>query len=454
MPVLVFIHGGGYEVGYEGWLDSDGALLAQRSGSVVFECNYRLGALGFLAGRQWLSERDPQRSSSGNYGVQDQRMALRWARSNAAAFGGDPSRLTMFGQSAGAGAVSAHLVMPASHGAFDGAMMESGGFSNWAARAWAVAESTYDALAQATGCRGAAQGEDRCLLELDALALANASILSHEMNNVPNCNPNVCCRWGPTVDGVELAAHVQRLGLEGKVADVPIMAGSNARETAGFWGGLPLLPTPLSPNISEAAVGTVVQQNYGLNASQTNEVLALYPIDSHWPTFGYSPAYQQLVDLSTDVVFGCAARRTLRQAAGQGRKAANRVWGYIFGVDTYDRNGTLHPSVHGAELPYVFQTANDPSWLALSMAQQWGAFAASGDPNPLPEACRGTASRACQFAWPVYTPTTDVRYHYGAQGVEARGHLHEIQCSWWEANDPTFPDGQTRPWPQTSKASM
>ena len=100
MPVMVWIHGGGFTAGRAAYTREDGQRLAAQTASVVVAMNYRLGVFGFLA-HEALSREDPSHPTSGNYGIEDQAAALRWVRDNIAAFGGDPNNVTIFGQSAG-----------------------------------------------------------------------------------------------------------------------------------------------------------------------------------------------------------------------------------------------------------------------------------------------------------------------------------------------------------------
>lgn len=122
-PVLFFVHGGSYVRDSSGNQRFNGTFLAQKYGIVVVTINYRLSVYGFLGGAQ-LRHRSPD-GSTGNYAVQDQREALRWCAKNIRAFGGDPERISLMGQSAGAGAVSVHLTNPQhSTGLFQRAILE------------------------------------------------------------------------------------------------------------------------------------------------------------------------------------------------------------------------------------------------------------------------------------------------------------------------------------------
>src|SRR5436190_16116692 len=122
-PVMVWIHGGGFFAGFGGEERHNGARLAQK-GAVVVTLNYRLGPLGFLA-HPALAAESPQRAS-GNYGLLDQIAALQWVKRNIARFGGDPSRVTIFGESAGGMSVGSLIASPLAKGLFQRAILESG----------------------------------------------------------------------------------------------------------------------------------------------------------------------------------------------------------------------------------------------------------------------------------------------------------------------------------------
>ena len=122
---MVWLHGGDFRATSSNFAATDGQRFAEEQGAVVVALNYRLGPFGFLA-HNALTLEDPGYASSGNYGLADQRAALRWVRDNIAAFGGDPANVTLFGQSAGAVSTSLHLVSPASRGLFHRAILQSG----------------------------------------------------------------------------------------------------------------------------------------------------------------------------------------------------------------------------------------------------------------------------------------------------------------------------------------
>ncbi|MBP6729758.1 MAG: carboxylesterase family protein, partial [Microthrixaceae bacterium] len=125
LPVMVFLHGGAFVGGSGGQINYDGQRLSESGRVIVVTINYRLGPLGFLS-HPALAAEDPAHATSGMYGLEDQTAALAWVKANAAAFGGDPGNVTIFGESAGGISACLHLVMPASAGLFDRAIIESG----------------------------------------------------------------------------------------------------------------------------------------------------------------------------------------------------------------------------------------------------------------------------------------------------------------------------------------
>jgi para-nitrobenzyl esterase len=166
-PVLVWIPGGAFVEGSGGYRLYDGARLAAREDAVVVTMNYRVGPLGFLANRDLAREQG--RDASPSFGILDQRAALQWVQRNARIFGGDPARVTVFGESAGAWSVCVHLAMPASGGLFARAIMESGACADPLYFSPPEAEAQGDMLADALGCRDLA-----CLRSRDVAAVLRA----------------------------------------------------------------------------------------------------------------------------------------------------------------------------------------------------------------------------------------------------------------------------------------
>lgn len=230
--VLLWIHGGGYNIG--SGINYDGASDAALAGDVIYvTTNYRLGALGFLAAPE-LAAREAgsfisgdqavgaAAVSTGNYGLLDQRAAMRWVRDNIHAFGGDGSRLTIAGESAGAGSVTCHLCSDASRALFSSAVMESGAFAYWVAHPMSAALQQHDLLLHLTGC-----GSVACLLSLDG---GNLTAISSTLAFANTSGTAFAASWAPTVDGVEMVSFPWEALAEGRCGGKPVLIGVNRDE--------------------------------------------------------------------------------------------------------------------------------------------------------------------------------------------------------------------------------
>ena len=214
LPVMVWIHGGGYQAGASHEPRHDGVRLA-RNGVVLITINYRLGVFGFLA-HPALSK-DDLRGSSGNYALLDMVAALQWVRDNVAAFGGDPGNVTIFGESAGSFAVNALMVVPQARGLFHKVIGESGAH---------FGPSLSAATREASEANGEKFGASIEATTAEALrAKPAADVLAAASKWQP---------WfSPAIDGVVLTEPVAATFAAGKQAQVPLLAGWNADEARG-----------------------------------------------------------------------------------------------------------------------------------------------------------------------------------------------------------------------------
>ena len=224
-PVMVWIHGGGFFAGFGGEERHNGSVLA-RKGVVLVTVNYRLGPLGFLA-HPALAADSPQHAS-GNYGLLDQIAALQWVRNNIARFGGDPSRVTIFGESAGGMSVGSLIGSPLARGLFHRAILESGtGTGGLVARtdsAYAMGVRVATALGvTGTGASTAAQLRS---LSADSIVAASVRIAG---------NPGRPIFW-PVIDGWVLPRSVDSAVVLGMANVVPVIVGSNADEPQEVFG--------------------------------------------------------------------------------------------------------------------------------------------------------------------------------------------------------------------------
>ena len=219
LPVMVWIYGGGFTGGGTSEPRQDGAHLS-RKGVVVVTLNYRLGIFGFMATPELVAEDAHQ--SAGNYGMLDQLAALQWVQRNAAAFGGDPQNVTLFGESAGSFAVSAHMASPLSRGLFARAIGESGG-------AFASKELSFPPLAEVLTkttdyLREVLPGTNLAALR----AMSSEQILKLGSAKTPG-KPG----FEPDTDGYFLPQSVSAIFAAGQQAHIPLLAGWNQDEGSG-----------------------------------------------------------------------------------------------------------------------------------------------------------------------------------------------------------------------------
>lgn len=352
LPVMFWIYGGGLENGSGSTPLYAGDELA-RKGVIVVTANYRLGVLGFLAHPD-LSRESPQHVS-GNYGLLDQLAALRWVHRNIAAFGGDPARVTVFGQSSGAISISELVASPLSSGLFQRAIGESGGL-------FEPVELGSDfklADAERTGEVFAASTSAHTLKALRAMAAADlikARFVPHAI-----------------IDGYALPRAPYDAYREGHQNDVDLLIGSNANEGRLFLADQPIT----AANLTEQ-----------LGNHFTSLVVALVGPGS---AANDAQARTSFVRFEGEMRFGWDMWAWARLQANAGRR---RVFLYRYTQESPYRSGDKYfgwGASHGMEMPYVFDhldlqtlpwTLQDRQ-LASVMSTYWTNFAKSGDPNGL-----------------------------------------------------------------------
>ncbi len=353
LPVMVWIHGGGFVSETSAQPEFDGTSLAKK-GVVVVSLDYRLWSFGFLALPE-LAKESPN-NVSGNYGLLDQRAALIWVKNNIAAFGGDPGQVTIFGESAGAMSVTDQVASPLSKGLFSRAISESGTIQDNAfQKATGSLDQALDTgqkYAMILGCDKAGDVL-RCMRNKTIEELLDSSMTlmgvigaqpSRALSNVDAIS------FAPVYDGWFFPENPSDIFSEGKQNQVPFMIGYNADEGTIFVD-----------NLSES-------EEYGLKAMKR-------------------PAKFVAQSMNSPVYF------------------------YVFTRIPPTKEGEQYGAFHSAEIPYVFGTLNSSEGygatdFALSerMMDYWVNFAKTGDPNG-----------AGLPLWPVYDKREETYLEFGGE---------------------------------------
>lgn len=383
LPVMVWIHGGAFNFGESD--DYDGTSLATTGNVIVITINYRLGALGFLAHPALAAEPG---NTTGNYGLLDQQAALLWVRTNAAAFGGDPSNVTIFGESAGGSSVSAQLASPSADGLFEKAIIESGFYDPSMLDA-TEAQATGTAFAASIGCT---LQTTQCLRAASTAAILKASA------PFPAAGANQFYGAGlfsPTRGTAVLPLAPIAAFASGAFNKVPVLNGTNHDELGGLAAiGLDTHADPLDPT-GYTTEGTItLAQTISLYGSLmgNNVTLATQLAATLNPGALVAP---EIVASGTDAIFSCTARLADREL-----DKYVPVYAYEFNVE--DAKTLLVPptplfaygATHSDELGYLFPAflSQFPSvghesytpaqaTLAQTMQQAWTNFAKTGTPN-------------------------------------------------------------------------
>ena len=366
LPVMVWIHGGGFTIGSGSGARNTGEMLASR-GAVVVTLNYRLGALGFLA-HPGLS-RESDRRVSGNYGLLDQIAALRWVRANIEAFGGNPANVTLFGQSAGASSGFALMVSPLARGLFHRVIAQSASTTVTVGPKPRLRTSYY-------GLPPAETAGESMAPDIRKLRAMSADEVVAKLPISPTFSTG--WRYGPVIDGYVLPDDTGVLLGTSSQAKVPLLIGHNADE-AFFY--------------RSSAHQTI--------SGYRDFVRALFPPElvdtvlTRYPAAEDAQASEAVLRMFTDFRFVTPTVLTARAAS-----KVTDVYMYRFSRVSPLNKSTFGGAGHGTEIPYVFGhlTADESQYeevdrtMSRAMAGAWVQFAKTGNPNgaSLPQ-------------WPAYT---------------------------------------------------
>jgi len=373
LPVFIWIYGGGYVIG-DNWEFGfyDGYNVVRQRGHIVVSMNYRLGPLGFMA-NDALRDDNPH-GFAGNWGILDQLKAMQWVRDNIANFGGDPNRVTIGGESAGAFSTCFHLASPLSAGLFHAAILESGTCNTQnffvdydVQRNWT---NTYAAM---VGCDPDAANILECLravptgkimghiLGKEGKSLQENVRLLHEAharaaqgskwNYKPRLFPLM--PWGTTIDGVALLRQPLEQIISGQYNKVPVIMGTNNDEGTIFVPVMPLIiiGTHFPAQITDLPL--VVDHMFG-GLGNTSTVLA--GIQQLYPLSAFKDAEDMLSAVLRDFMFVCSSRRAVRAMTQHNASA----WLYHWWYKGDWIEDLFLGDYHTAELEFVWNNAWPP----------------------------------------------------------------------------------------------
>ena len=402
LAVMVWFYGGGFQAGSSSEPRYGGENLAKK-GIIVVSVNYRLGVFGFF------SHPDLTKTSgvhaSGDYGLMDQIAGLHWVKQNIAAFGGDPEKVTIAGESAGSLSVSALMASPLAKGLFRGAIGESGAFfgrppAGSAIETLGETEKTGAKFAESVGAKDLASLRAKSAEELLSAAQKDRSF-----------------QFWPSVDGYVLPKDVATIFAEGKQAHVPLLAGWNAEEAS--WAVVYAKEKPTTE--------TFPQQLRTRFDDRAAEILKLYPASND------EEARKSAVDLASDLFIVYITWEWLEM---QNKTGQAPVYGYVF-----DRTPPVAPDTkvngvspkelgarHACEIEYVFGTLkSQPNpWepvdfqISQAMVSYWANFTKTRDPNG-----PGLAK------WPVYDGGAGPLMMHFAEVMQAVPQAHRDRYAFW-----------------------
>jgi para-nitrobenzyl esterase len=419
LPVMVWLHGGAFIFGSGGDKWYQGDLLAQH-GVVVVTLNYRLGALGFMANPA-SDDEDPAYPTSGNYGLEDQRFALEWVQRNIAAFGGDPTRVTLFGESAGGFSTCVHYLSDRTQGLFAAALAESGLCgASILAPGHANAESLALDLGTQLGCPGSTASSLACLRAVPAQTIVEATALPPLMSQTPGgpfYQLTILGNQLPNVDGYVLVQPMRAEFAAGQFEKRPLLLGTNRDEGTLFHSSVYALPVTDEADYEAALSVRFLSEN-------VPAIVAQYPIAN------FTSANAAIAAVTGDAFFVCPARAAACGAVPAGAS----VFRYSFEQPLFNPFEQGLGVFHSSEIPFVFGhddyplgmlgTAGVP--LSAAMQQYWTTFGKTYAPGD------GGSGAEGGVAWPPYDATMDPYQLLVAPKISATAGLKTDLCDFWD----------------------
>lgn len=398
LPVMVFIYGGGFVAGDSSDPLYDGSYLAANKDVIVVSFNYRLGVLGFLATDEL----------KGNYGFMDQQLALDWVQDNIASFGGDPDKVTLFGESAGAMSVGLHMFSaPASQGLFRAGIMES----NFLALPYKSLQDQINVgniFKQSLNCRDLA-----CLKKTDVVQLLKAqSSFTLPMSTVFS-GAKYYIPFSPAIDG-EILTRQPTVAAADDKAKKPLLIGTNKNEAVLFVAGRSINPMDYA---------TWSASLFGLDFQKT---IARYPAQNDQTNS------ELWARVQTDDFLRCSSRYVASRVKAPvfsylfNHQPSFKVWG---GDECYTNDNVCH----GAELPFVFHSAEkiagqftaEERVLSERVINYWVNFASTLNPN-------AGSNTSTALNWPTFTEDDKKYLVFNTPNVTVQSDPYRETCEFWD----------------------
>jgi acetylcholinesterase/cholinesterase len=414
-----FIHGGNYFQGYGGGPLYDGTPLVNSSDVLLVTINYRLGALGFA----YTGDLGVGNGLEGNYGFLDQRLALKWVQSNIKNFGGDPSRVTIFGQSAGSMSVTLHLISAGSRGLYSAAIVESDPFG-LPLRDTKNFPVFVKAFAKKANCtKGVLKPkiEISCLMDLPVKQLIEAQSAS-DSDVIANLDDFVglFTPWTPVLGTEEIPLELLRGFQSGQIADVPVVIGTVRDEVLEFiYSGF---TTPLGKTEMWAVVAAVFGVKY------------VAKIKDQYPEPANTTDYRNyLAHFANDALFHCPGRNAaLSLSKRQTRQSPtfNYHFDHVvsFGAQMWLPRypECLDKVCHAAELPFIFRTnlssvnatyTADEVAMSIELEKYWSEFAKNGN---------------FSSGWPQIDVASEQTRLFQAPTGKVETKAYAAKCAFWD----------------------
>nr|XP_023692528.1 crystal protein-like [Paramormyrops kingsleyae]XP_023692529.1 crystal protein-like [Paramormyrops kingsleyae] len=419
MPVMVWIHGGDFVAGSASNTLYDGRFISNFTHTVVVSVEYRLGAFGFL-----VSGKDPKTAAVGNFGILDQQAALLWVQQNIAVFGGDPNKVTIFGESAGAQSVSLHLMLQNSQPLFQQAVIQSLPFTM-------PLKSRHEALwlgkefAKVANC---SINDIACLLCLSPQAVLTAQMIAGSNMVNPFHLLEMFQTWGPFIDGVLIKEQPITAFQRGDwQKEKPLLLGTTSEEGVVFIYGV------FNYHVSQ------VESVFYTTAIFKQHTLKI--LQKYMPLYKDTDLRVMMSQIVTDYMFLCPSRKSARDSAQMG----SAVWMYVFDHVISDHRVwdglafCFEHVCHSAEVPFLFDSGPVANFtlspaeelLAGSILCYWGTFAHGGDPTS-PVAQSAFCQRQSPPPWPQYTDANNWLVMNLTLSSHAQTSSRDHICDFWD----------------------